>query len=75
LTIQGGGFYGHASGCGILVLAGKASCSGVQCSGNSVGLRAGAGCTNLSYFGNYLSDNETPVDVGEASGVQALGNF
>jgi hypothetical protein len=75
INIQGGGFYGHASGCGILVLAGKASCSGVQCSGNSVGLRAGAGCTNLSYFGNYLSDNETPMDVGEASGVRAWGNL
>ena len=49
--------------------------SGVQCSGNSVGLKAGAGCTNLSYVGNYLSDNEAPIDLGEASGVQASANF
>lgn len=75
INIQGGGFYGHASGCGILVLAGKASVSGVQCSGNSVGLKAGAGCTNLSYVGNYLSDNEAPIDLGEANGVQASANF
>jgi len=75
INIQGGGFYGHASGCGIVVLAGKASVAGVQCSGNSIGLKAGNGCTNLSYVGNYLSDNEIPAQVAEASGVQQAANF
>jgi hypothetical protein len=75
INIQGGGFYGHVSGCGILLLAGRASVSGVQCSGNSVGLRAGRGCTNLSYVGNYLSENETPAEVAEAGGIQAAANL
>ena len=75
INIQGGGFYGHADGCGILVLAGKASVSGVQCSGNAIGLKAGTGCTNLTYVGNYLSNNKIPADISEARCAQASANI
>jgi hypothetical protein len=75
ISVQGGGFYGHASGCGILILAGKASISGVQCSGNSVGLKICDSCTNVSYVGNYLSDNEIPAEVSAATGVHAIANI
>ena len=75
ISVQGGGFYGHAFGCGILVLAGKASICGVQCSGNNIGLKAGSACTDLSYVGNYLSDNENPAEVSEATHVQASANI
>jgi len=36
---------------------------------------AGGGCTNLSYVGNYLSDNETPAEVAAAGGIQAAANL
>jgi hypothetical protein len=75
ISVQGGGFYGHASGCGILVLAGKASICGVQCSGNNIGLKAGSACTDLSYVGNYLSDNEIPAEVSEATRLQVSANI
>ena len=36
---------------------------------------AGGGCTNLSYVGNYLSDNEIPAEVAAAGGIQAAANL
>jgi hypothetical protein len=75
ISVQGGGYYGHASGCGILVLSGRATISSLQCTGNSIGLKADAGCTNLSYVGNYLSGNELPTEFAAASKVQAFGNL
>ena len=75
ISIQGGGFYGHAAGCGVFVPAGRAALSGVQCSANKVGLKAGCDCVGFSYVGNYLSDNEMPTELSEASGVQAVANL
>lgn len=73
INVQGGGFYGHAFGCGIVLLLGKGCLSAVQCSENSIGVRTAVGCTHLSALGCYLSSNTTAIYASGAK-IHAAAN-
>ena len=76
LSIQGGGFHGHTTGYGILIVAGRASVQGVNAQLNQYGIGGSVNCPALTYLGNWLSNNSLGPTVIHGSVVQySGGNF